>query len=99
MTKSYGLIDIARQICAGMKYLHEKYILHRNLKSSYVYLTRRRKFDEILDDKWEVKITNIGFNTIFQAFKNEHGKDFSKSEHLKKSIHWLIILFCFLDAF
>ena len=42
-TNSLGLLDIAKQISNGMLALHLQNILHRNLKSTNVYLYRLKK--------------------------------------------------------
>ncbi|CAF0750446.1 unnamed protein product [Rotaria sordida] len=41
------LIDIARQICQGMSYLHDRGIIHRDLKSSNVFLDMCSEPDDV----------------------------------------------------
>ncbi|CAF1449265.1 unnamed protein product [Adineta steineri] len=53
------LIDIARQLCQGMSYLHDRGIIHRDLKSSNVFLDMSAE-TENSGASWRVKIGDFG---------------------------------------
>ncbi|CAF1064843.1 unnamed protein product [Adineta ricciae] len=57
------LIDIARQICQGMSYLHDRGIIHRDLKSSNVFLDMCAEPDDA-GVCWRVKIGDFGLAAV-----------------------------------
>ncbi|CAF2410110.1 unnamed protein product [Rotaria sp. Silwood2] len=57
------LIDIARQICQGMSYLHDREIIHRDLKSSNVFLDMCAETDDV-GVSWRVKIGDFGLAAV-----------------------------------
>ncbi|CAF0793864.1 unnamed protein product [Didymodactylos carnosus] len=57
------LIDIARQICQGMSYLHDREIIHRDLKSSNIFLDMCAEHDDV-GISWKVKIGDFGLATV-----------------------------------
>jgi len=57
------LIDIARQICQGMSYLHDRGIIHRDLKSSNVFLDMSAEPDDV-GICWRVKIGDFGLAAV-----------------------------------
>ncbi|CAF3413177.1 unnamed protein product [Rotaria sp. Silwood1] len=57
------LIDIARQICQGMSYLHDREIIHRDLKSSNVFLDMCAETDDV-GISWRVKIGDFGLAAV-----------------------------------
>ncbi|CAM2697881.1 unnamed protein product [Rotaria socialis] len=57
------LIDIARQICQGMSYLHDRGIIHRDLKSSNVFLDMCNEPDDA-EVSFRVKIGDFGLAAV-----------------------------------
>ncbi|CAF0831265.1 unnamed protein product [Adineta steineri] len=57
------LIDIARQTCQGMSYLHDREIIHRDLKSSNVFLDMCAEPDDVAVC-WRVKIGDFGLAAV-----------------------------------
>ncbi|CAF0734395.1 unnamed protein product [Rotaria sordida] len=57
------LIDIARQICQGMSYLHDRGIIHRDLKSSNVFLDMCSEPDDVTVS-CRVKIGDFGLAAV-----------------------------------
>ncbi|UJR28585.1 hypothetical protein I4U23_009818 [Adineta vaga] len=57
------LIDIARQLCQGMSYLHDRGIIHRDLKSSNVFLDMCAETEEV-GVSWRVKIGDFGLAAV-----------------------------------
>ncbi|CAF1168891.1 unnamed protein product [Rotaria sordida] len=57
------LIDIARQVCQGMSYLHDREIIHRDLKSSNVFLDTCAETDDA-GVSWRVKIGDFGLAAV-----------------------------------
>ncbi|CAF1163004.1 unnamed protein product [Rotaria sp. Silwood1] len=57
------LIDIARQICQGMSYLHDRGIIHRDLKSSNVFLDMCSDPDDVTIS-CRVKIGDFGLAAV-----------------------------------
>ena len=47
--KSSRVIDILRQLVSGLKYMHEKRILHRDLKTQNIFMTSRPQLVKIGD--------------------------------------------------
>ena len=47
--KSSRVVDILRQLVSGLKYMHEKRILHRDLKTQNIFLTSRPQLVKIGD--------------------------------------------------
>jgi len=56
------LIEVAREIAIGMKYAHQKNILHRDLKPGNVLVRQA-------ENKWEVKIIDFGLAMHRQAIE------------------------------
>ncbi|UJR20939.1 hypothetical protein I4U23_024048 [Adineta vaga] len=57
------LIDIARQTCQGMSYLHDRGIIHRDLKSSNVFLDMCAEPDDV-GVCWRVRIGDFGLAAV-----------------------------------
>ncbi|CAF1206626.1 unnamed protein product [Adineta ricciae] len=57
------LIDIARQLCQGMSYLHDRGIIHRDLKSSNVFLDMCAETEDV-GVSWRVKIGDFGLAAV-----------------------------------
>ena len=47
--KSSRVVDILRQLVSGLKYMHEKRILHRDLKTQNIFMTSRPQLVKIGD--------------------------------------------------
>jgi hypothetical protein len=69
------LIDIARQICQGMSYLHDRGILHRDLKSSNVFLDMCVEPDDV-GVCWRVKIGDFGLAAVKTVLAQGVNKQF-----------------------
>ena len=64
-------INILKGICCGMKYLHKRNIIHRDIKLENI----------LLDDKYNPKITDFGISSI--KFNN----DTEKTKHIGTSYY------------
>ncbi|CAF1923045.1 unnamed protein product [Rotaria magnacalcarata] len=78
------LIDIARQICQGMSYLHDREIIHRDLKSSNVFLDTSAEPDDG-GVSWRVKIGDFGL----AAVKTVPTESFNQQFQPTGSVLWM----------
>jgi serine/threonine protein kinase len=65
-------VKMAYQAAKGMHFLHSSGIVHRDLKS----------LNLLLDNKWNVKVSDFGLTQFKEDAKNNHG-----AAH-QMSIHW-----------
>lgn len=92
------LMSIAQQIAAGMAYLHNRGVIHRDLKSKNIFLVPEiiiledrnnrspRPLDETEFEKWNVKIGDYGLATL----KKASIKRKKITTQLEGSIHWMV---------
>ena len=64
------LLDIAKQVATGMKYLHAVDILHRDLKSNNIFL-----IPEESKSRWRVKIGDFGLAKFRSAWNNNNNSN------------------------
>ena len=65
------IIDLAKQICSGIKVIHENNIVHRDLKPENIFMD---------DETKKIKIGDFGISVITETneikFTKEYGTDF-----------------------
>lgn len=88
-----NLIDISKQISKGMEYLHNKSILHRDLKSNNIFLIPSEPNDlpSSLSDvqQFKVKIGDFGLAMITTINKYDL---LNKSNNLNGSTLWMVVI-------
>ncbi|CAF2495659.1 unnamed protein product [Rotaria sp. Silwood2] len=72
------LIDIARQICQGMSYLHDRGIIHRDLKSSNIFLDMSSDPDDV-GASCRVKIGDFGLAAVKTVLAESINQQFQPS--------------------
>ena len=91
------LIDIIKQIAVGMEYLHNKSILHRDLKSNNIFLKEKDATDipiysyasglDCKSNNFKVKIGDFGLAMMTTINKYDL---INKQNNLSGSILWMV---------
>lgn len=90
------LIDIAKQTASGMEYLHNKSILHRDLKSNNIFLKEKSTADTPVysyasgvseGNEFQVKIGDFGLAMMTSINKYDL---LNKSNNLNGSLLWMV---------
>jgi serine/threonine protein kinase len=92
-TRSYSLLSLAKQICEGMAWVHDRGILHRNLTSTNVFLVPKQNIDArniSLGDRWNVKISDFGLKDLLIYENRVLEGELEKIPKTYKAVCWMV---------